>query len=181
MSIDPHTEPENDMRRPGELLASSVLLLAVGGCQPPQQGSAGAGAMAMPDSAALAAAADSIRSLDQRWVQMVADHDTAGIVDMYADDGRLMGPGEAAAVGHDAIHQGWTAMLGLPSVTFGPDVIRVSASGDLAYDIGHGTIELPVEGGGTRKAEGKYLVVWVKRDGHWKVMADMFNFNQPGS
>jgi uncharacterized protein (TIGR02246 family) len=169
------------MRRPGGLLALPVLLLALGGCQAPQQGAAGAGAMAMPDSAALAAIADSIRSLDQRWLQMVADHDTAGIVDMYAGDGRLLGPGEPAAVGHDAIRQGWAAMLSLPSLTFGPDVIHVSAAGDMAVDIGHGTLELPAEGGGTRKAEGKYLVVWVKRDGQWKAMADMFNFNEPGS
>lgn len=168
------------MRRTGGVIVVPVLLLVLGGCQPPQQGAAGA-ATAMPDSAALAAAADSIRSLDQRWVQMVADHDTAGIVNLYAADGRLMGPGEPAAVGHDAIRQGWAAMLALPSVTFGPDVIHVSAAGDMAVDIGHGTLELPAEGGGTRKAEGKYSVVWVKRDGQWKVMADMFNFNQPGS
>lgn len=135
----------------------------------------------MPDSAALAAIADSIRSLDQKWVQMVADHDTAGIVSVYAADGRVMGPGEPAAVGHDAIRKAWAGLLALPSLTFGPDEIQVSAAGDMAVDIGHGTLELPADGGKTRKADGKYLVVWVKRDGQWKALVDMFNFNQPGS
>ncbi len=169
------------MRRFARSVALPLALLALGACQPPQQGASSAGSMAMPDSAALAAAADSIRSLDQRWLQMVADHDTTGIVNVYAEDGRLMGPGEPAAIGHDAIRKAWAAMLDLPSLTFGPDVIRVSASGDVAYDIGHGTLELPVAGGKTRMAEGKYLVVWVKRNGQWKAMVDMFNFNQAGS
>jgi uncharacterized protein (TIGR02246 family) len=166
------------MRRLTRLFPLSALLLVA--CQaPPAAG--GSSSMAAPDSSALAATADSIRSLDRRWVQMVADHDTAGVVSMYAADGRVMPPDAPAAVGLDAIRQVWSGMLDLPSLTFGPDVIEVAASGDMAYDIGHATIGMPAADGSTHQVDGKYVVIWVKRNGQWKAMVDMFSFNQPGS
>ena len=42
-----------------------------------------------------------------------------------------------------------------------------------AYDFGNGTITTP-DG---KIQTAKYVVVWVHRDGKWKVAVDMFNAN----
>lgn len=165
------------MRQPIGLFALVTGTLFLTACQTPKEGGQ-TSATATADSAALATAADSIRSLDARWVKMVADKDTTGIVGVYAHDGRIMPPGAPAAVGPEAIRKVWAHNLALPSLTFGPDVIQLARSGDVAYDIGHVEAEVPAAAGKTEKAAGKYVVVWVKRNGQWKVMADIFNFDQ---
>lgn len=49
---------------------------------------------------------------------------------------------------------------------------------EMAYEIGTYRLQLR----GPAQDEGKYLVVWKKAEGRWRVAADMFNSNRaPGS
>ena len=57
-------------------------------------------------------------------------------------------------------------------LSFAPEQIVVSSSGDMAMD--RGTYRLGPE-------TGKYVVVWRKVDGDWKVAADIFNSDNPVS
>jgi ketosteroid isomerase-like protein len=70
--------------------------------------------------------------------------------------------------------------LPLPNVSheFAPEVIEVSASGDLAWDRGtfHSVMETPE---GTVEDVGKYLMIWKKMDGEWKVVAECGNSDLP--
>ena len=48
----------------------------------------------------------------------------------------------------------------------------------MAYDVG--TYRLAYDGpSGPVEDNGKYLVVWEKRDGEWKAVADMINTDRP--
>lgn len=121
-----------------------------------------------------------IRELDRQWVAAVAAKDTAAIVNFYAADGRFMVPNAPAAEGPEAIRSTWAGMLGLPnvSITFEPTSIRVSDDGTMAYDVG--TYRLAYDGPSERVEDnGKYLVVWERRDGEWKAVADMINTDRP--
>lgn len=121
-----------------------------------------------------------IRELDRQWVAAVAAKDTAAIVNVYAADARFMVPNAPAAEGHDAIRSTWLGMLGLPnvSITFEPTSIHVSDDGTMAYDVG--TYQLAYDGpNGRAEDNGKYLVVWERRDGEWKAVADMINTDRP--
>lgn len=121
-----------------------------------------------------------IRELDRQWVAAVAARDTAAIVNVYASDGRFMVPNSPVASGADAIRSTWAGLLGLPNVslTFEPTSIHVSEDATMAYDVG--TYQLAFDGpSGRVEDNGKYLVVWEKRDGEWKVVADMINTDRP--
>jgi uncharacterized protein (TIGR02246 family) len=121
-----------------------------------------------------------IRELDEQWVAAVAAKDTAAIVNVYASDGRFMVPNAPAASGADAIRSTWVGLLGLPnlSLTFEPTSIHVSDDATMAYDVG--TYQLAYDGpNGRVEDNGKYLVVWEKRDGEWKAVADMINTDRP--
>jgi uncharacterized protein (TIGR02246 family) len=119
-----------------------------------------------------------IRDLEARWVKAVAAKDVAWIANLYAPDGRLMPPNAKAAVGRDAVRAAWTAMLGTPgfALTFAPAEVRVAKAGDMASDIG--TWEQPGPDGKVGD-QGKYVVVWKKLHGEWKVLADIFNSDRP--
>ena len=65
-------------------------------------------------------------------------------------------------------------------LTFVPEGIIVSGSGDMALD--RGTYSLTVApGGSTQTDTGKYVVVWRKIGGDWKAAADIFNSDLPVS
>lgn len=121
-----------------------------------------------------------IRELDRQWVAAVAAKDTAAVVNFYADDARFMAPNAPASEGAAAIRSAWAGMLGLPNVslTFEPTSVHVSSDGTMAYDIG--TYQMAFDGpSGRVEDSGKYLVVWERRDGEWKAVADMINTNRP--
>jgi uncharacterized protein (TIGR02246 family) len=121
----------------------------------------------------VAADEQTIRDLGERWGGFVRDKDAAAIAQLYTEDGALMPPNMPIAKGRSAIQQGWTSMLQSPGfdLTFAPEQIQVSTSGDMALD--RGTYRLGEE-------TGKYVVVWRKIGGEWKVAADIFNSDRAG-
>lgn len=116
-----------------------------------------------------------IRDLERQWVERLHDHDVGWIVDLHLPDARQFPPGEPPVVGVNAIRAAWQSMVdtaGL-ALTWEPTEVTVAGSGDLAYDIGTGTLTTP---DGARHPV-KYVVVWKKREGRWKVALDMFSRN----
>ena len=79
-----------------------------------------------------------------------------------------MGP----VVGQEALRASWDAFAAMEDfdVSWEPTAAFVSPDGNMAYDYGTTSATTP---DGT--VPGKYLVVWVKVDGEWKVAADIFN------
>lgn len=153
---------------------SLLTLLLVTACAPSKAADSDSGAAAAKVD--LAAEEKAIRDLDQQWVDAVAAKDTARIAQLYATDGLLMPPDGQALGGRAGAQKGWGAMFAIPGfgLRFGPTRIVVAQSGDMAYDIGTYTLQMNGPKG-PAEDKGKYLVVWKKQEGAWKVAADMFN------
>lgn len=135
-------------------------------------------------TAAVDAGADerAIRGQVDRWLQLVKAKDAAGIAELYAEDGAVMPPNAPIAKGRTAIQQTWASMMRTPGfgLTFAPEQITVSSSGDMALDLG--TYNLTIAPGGTTQTDtGKYVVVWRKVGSEWKAAADIFNSDLPTS
>jgi uncharacterized protein (TIGR02246 family) len=124
--------------------------------------------------------AQAIRALDAQWVAAVAAKDAAKVAAFYAPDGRVMPPNGSAVQGTDAVTKFWQGLFGLPnlSLAFAPTEVVVAKSGDLASDIGAYTLAFDGDQGRIEDA-GKYVVVWTKVKGQWKVAADMFSSDAP--
>jgi uncharacterized protein (TIGR02246 family) len=123
-----------------------------------------------------------IRGQVDRWLKLVKAKDAAAIAELYTEDGAVMPPNAPIGKGHAAIQQTWAAMMGTPGfdLTFVPEQIVISSSGDLALD--RGTYALKVAPAGTAQTDaGKYVVVWRKIGGDWKAAADIFNSDRPAS
>lgn len=123
-----------------------------------------------------------IRGHVDRWLQLVKAKDAAGIAELYAEDGAVMPPNAPIGEGRAAIEQTWASMMRTPGfdLTFAPEQIVVSSSGDMALD--RGTYSLTIAPDGTSQTDtGKYVVVWRKIGGEWKAAADIFNSDLPAS
>jgi len=121
-----------------------------------------------------------IRGHVDRWLQLVKAKDAAAIAALYADDGAVMPPNAPIGKGRAAIQQTWASIMQTPgfALTFVPEQIVVSASGDMALD--RGTYSLTIAPNGTTQTDtGKYVVVWRKIGSEWKAAADIFNSDLP--
>ena len=125
-------------------------------------------------------AKDEIPALVAEWNERARLRDLEGCVGYFAPDGRFMAPNAPAAHGTDAIRAAWTQMFTLPNlkVTFGPTSVDEAASGDLCYEVGTWATGFDTPAG-RHEDHGKYVVVWRKIGGAWKVMTDIFNSDMP--
>ena len=133
--------------------------------------------------AAQASAADADRAIRAGvalWVEFIRARDVNGIADLYAADAVAMPPNQPIVSGRDAIREFWRATVQIPelSLTFEPQQIDVSSSGDLAID--RGTYRLTGKPNGHELDEsGKYIEVWRKVGDDWKVAANIYNSDTP--
>ncbi|HEU5358961.1 MAG TPA: nuclear transport factor 2 family protein [Gemmatimonadales bacterium] len=121
-----------------------------------------------------------IRAQDSRFSAAAARLDVVGAAALYAPDATILPPGLPAVHGADAIRTMLAGLFTAPglSITLRPQRIDVAAAGDLATDqgeveVGMNTAECPVI------EVSKYLEVWRKVDGEWKLMYDTWNANAP--
>jgi uncharacterized protein (TIGR02246 family) len=164
------------------LLLLSVTALLLPACQAREK-PANDGAE-VNSAAAVDTAGDeqAIRAHVDHWLQLVKAKDASGIAKMYAEDGAVMPPNAPIGKGRAAIQQAWASMMRTPGfdLTFNPEQIVISSSGDMALD--QGTYTLTVAPAGAPQTDtGKYVVVWRKIGGDWKAVADIFNSNLPAS
>jgi uncharacterized protein (TIGR02246 family) len=123
-----------------------------------------------------------IRAGVARWIELIKAKDVDGIARIYAADGVLMAPNVPIVSGHDELRKFWGAMVQIPglSLTFEPQRIDVSNSGDLAID--RGTYRLTGRPNGQQLDDtGKFVEVWRKTGGEWKVAANIFNSDKPAA
>lgn len=159
------------------LLAASALLVASCG-----SGKDAANGASSETAATAAGTADeaAIRAQVARWLDLVKSKDAAAIAQMYTEDGALMPPNAPIAKGRAAIQQAWAGMMGAPGfeLTFAPETIFLSGSGDMAMD--RGTYRMTMAPAGKAQTDtGKYVVVWRKVGGEWKAAADIINSDLP--
>lgn len=121
-------------------------------------------------------AEDIVLSLEREWAKRFAESDVDWIVAAHAPDGRQFPPGAPPVVGLEAIRASWQGMADTKGfkLSWEPTQAFVSESGDMAWDYGTGRQTSP-DG---VIVEVKYVVIWHRVDGQWKVMMDMFSPNE---
>ena len=122
-----------------------------------------------------------IRDLDAQWSEAAGKMDLERVVGFYAPDGSVVWPDHPAAHGTAAIRSRWAELFKTTPglyLKFEPEQIVVAAGHDLASDFGvvHFGFDAP---SGPQRETGKYVVVWRREKGRWKVLYDCYNMNAP--
>jgi uncharacterized protein (TIGR02246 family) len=118
-----------------------------------------------------------VRDTDAQWAKAAGSHDVDATVAYYADDAVLMPPNGPKITGKQDIRAAWVT-LAAPDVvlTWGPQKVEVSQSGDLAYIVGTYQDSFKDAKGKPATDRGKTLEVFKKQtDGTWKAVVDMYS------
>ena len=114
-----------------------------------------------------------IEAVNAKWTELFNKGDFEGVAQLYTVDAIAFPPGSAMVRGRAAIGRMWKGMaeqVSNPKVTT-LEVKRLSPSA--AREIG--TFSLTTKGPSPKEVSGKYLVVWERVQGEWKLAADIWN------
>jgi len=135
-------------------------------------------ACSQPD---LAREEQAIRDIDARWLKARQLNDVAAEAALFANDGVAYRPNVDPLVG-PAAYQAFRTKFQTDNpkgtTTWSTDAIRVAESGELAVQTGpyHDTALGP---NGDREDKGRFVTVWTKVNGEWKVAHDIGSTASP--
>jgi uncharacterized protein (TIGR02246 family) len=127
-------------------------------------------------SAALAQDKATIERLNESFIAALRKGDVAAVGQMYAEDAYLLPAGAEMVKGRAAIQAFWTkAAEGIIDFKLTP--VDVKALGiDAAREVGAFT--LTTKDRPPQEVTGKYVVIWQKVGGEWKLATDIWNTNK---
>jgi uncharacterized protein (TIGR02246 family) len=123
-----------------------------------------------------------VRQTDDNWSKAAQSKKVDDWVAYYSDDAVVLPPNETKTIGKDGIRKEIAALLSMPglSLSWSPEKVEVSRSGDLAYTQGAYLLTATDAKGKPMTDHGKTLEIWKKQaDGSWKCIADMWSSNLP--
>jgi uncharacterized protein (TIGR02246 family) len=155
------------------MILNAALVFLIGACSQPAPTAGG--------KTDLASEEKSIRDTDASWLKASQGRDAAGAAAVFASDGvayrehvdPLVGP--AAFEAYETKFQTDNPKL---SVMWTTDAIRIAESGDLAVQTG----EYHLTGlgpNGIGEDRGRFVTVWKKVNGEWKVAHDIGSTTSP--
>jgi uncharacterized protein (TIGR02246 family) len=127
-----------------------------------------------------AAYADGVRSeieaANAQFSSAAAKGDGAALAALYSPGGQVMPAGSDPIQGAEAIQKFWQGALDSGVAAIGLKTIDVFGRGPTATEIGEYELR---DKAGKVLDHGKYIVVWQRADGKWKLLRDMFSTNVP--
>jgi len=117
-----------------------------------------------------------IQKLNAQWVDLFNKGDFAGVAALYTTDAVVLPPDAGIVRGRTAIAAMWkdiASKAGEPRLTV-VEVKRLSPR--TAREIG--TFALKTKGANPQQLSGKYVVIWEKVAGGWKLSTDIWNSGQ---
>jgi ketosteroid isomerase-like protein len=142
------------------------------------------GAEGSADPAAVNAPSNAEKALmdeDTAWAVATGKKDVAAMVSFYAADGSIYPPNSPVATGQEKVKNIWSSWFGIPgfSISWAPTGVGVSKGGDLGWTAGTYQLSMIGPDGKSLSDKGKYVAVWKKVGGKWKVVHDIFNTDLP--
>lgn len=127
-------------------------------------------------------AQQALLQVDRAWAAASLSGNVDSIVSYWAEDARVVEPGQAVLQGKAAIRSMVAGSLAIPGfhIAWTPETAVVSASGDLGYTSGVNEVTAPDNTGHLTKTVGRYITVWRKgSDGRWRCIEDISNSGAP--
>jgi uncharacterized protein (TIGR02246 family) len=117
-----------------------------------------------------------IEEADQKFMALYKQGDCAAVADLYSQDPVLMPPGMDFVYGKEAIQKTFEAFraMGIAELVF--EIVEVDPCADHAIEMSRFKL---LGAAGQQLDQGKYIVVWKREQGAWKLHRDIFNSSVP--
>ena len=121
-----------------------------------------------------AAAPEAFRAVNQLFeTELVAKRNYGSIDQIYTSDATVMPPGAPMITGRENVRAFWKATIEALNPTAGKlETLSLEVAGERAIETGRATIE-----SAAATLDVKYVVVWKREDGSWKLHIDIWNSN----
>lgn len=116
-----------------------------------------------------------IEEANRNFMDLVAKGDSIGLANSYTADAKFMSAGAPAVVGRKNIQSAMSEIVKSGITKVDLRLKEVFGTEDLIAEEGELTLYVKDKA----VAEEKYIVLWKKEDGKWKLFRDIFNSNLP--
>lgn len=123
----------------------------------------------------LTVAKNEIEASNQNFMDMYAKNDSVGLANCYTTDGELMFAGSPAIAGRANIQSAFSGTMKSGITKADLKTKDVYGNEDMVAE--EGVVQLYIKDQSV--AEEKYIVLWKKEEGKWKIFRDISNSNLP--
>ncbi|MGF1733424.1 YybH family protein [Photobacterium kasasachensis] len=115
---------------------------------------------------------EDIVNANKQYSHIFSLGDAAGVANLYTENGQFLLPNSDFVTGREALQLTLQALMnsGIKSIQL--ETLEVEDYGDTATEVGKYILE---GDGGTMLDNGKYVVIWKKEAGQWKLHRDIIN------
>ena len=121
---------------------------------------------------------EGIEAANVEFAAALRRSDAGAVAAMYTQRGQLLPPNEKIVDGRAAIERYWKAAMNSGIKAIELKTTEVESLGDSAVEVGSYTV---YGKDGAAIDRGKYLVLWRRADGAWKLHRDCWNSDGPAS
>jgi uncharacterized protein (TIGR02246 family) len=136
--------------------------------------------LALVAGAAAVSSAEDVRTAieanSKAFTAAVARGDAAAIAALYTSTAQVLPPGGQAAQGRDAIQKAFQGMIDTGATNLTLSTLEVEAHGDTAHEVGTWALRGK---DGAAVDNGKYIVIWKREGGQWRLHRDIWNSSTP--
>lgn len=112
-----------------------------------------------------------IYNLSEQWVRLWNAKELDKVVDLYAKDALYLPAHHAPIHGRANIREFLKGPMQQGATDFKMQIEFIQRAGDLAYDVGFYSINLPQPDGSKKEDRGRYLVIWQHQPaGDWRML-----------
>lgn len=123
---------------------------------------------------------DSVRSIieakNEGWAKAITSNDSVFMVNHYTRDGKIFPPNSDAVVGRESIAKLISAYMKFGIKTYKDETRSLYGNEDNLIEEGVYSFG---DSKGNVMDKGKYIAIWRKEDGDWKIYSNMFNTSLP--
>ncbi|MCG2460110.1 DUF4440 domain-containing protein [Flavobacteriaceae bacterium F89] len=123
----------------------------------------------------LTTAKTEIEDANKHFMDLLAKGDSVGLANSYTTDAKVMFTGAPSVVGRENIQKLFSGIINSGVTAINLETKEVFGTADLLAEEGKVTVFVK----DNAVAEEKYIILWKKEDGRWKLFRDIANSNTP--
>lgn len=117
-----------------------------------------------------------IETANKDFIELFAKGDSVGVANYFTSDAKSMGPNEPSHVGRSKIQNVYAGLINSGINQLGLTITGVWGDEEMLAEEGLYTFS---DKNGKELDRGKYIVLWKRQDGKWKLFRDCYNSDLP--
>ena len=120
-----------------------------------------------------------IRAASKQWDDAFNRGDAAAVAALYTEEANLLPPNSPMIVDMEGIQAVFQAGFDAGVGDLQGTVIDLHVNGDMAHVVGKYTLTIQPEEGEAISDNGKYVEIWKRENGRWKIDVGIWNSSVP--